>query len=92
MVSDITGGADRHTCRTRASEADENDLVVRNDQFLALGLKPTELSYGLLDEVVRVAQKYRSRVDPSKIISRSVWREGMETAEVIPGIADYPGN
>ena len=73
-------------------EADENDLVVLNEQFLALGLEPTELSYGLLDEVVRVAQKYRSRVDPSKIISRSVWREGMETAEVIPGIADYPGN
>ena len=30
-------------------EAEENDLIVRNDQFLALGLNPTTLSEGLLD-------------------------------------------
>jgi len=61
-------------------EADENQLSVRNDQFLALGLDPTTLSEGLLDEITQVAAKYRHRVDPRKIIARSVWRAGMETA------------
>ena len=31
-------------------EAEENDLVVLNDQFLALGLEPTTLSDGLLED------------------------------------------
>ena len=52
-----------------------------NDQFLALGLNPTTLSQGLLDEVTEIADKYKHRADPTKIIARSVWREGMETAE-----------
>ena len=36
---------------------------------------------GLLEEGTDIARKYRHRADPSKIISRSVWRKGMETAE-----------
>jgi UDP-sulfoquinovose synthase len=62
-------------------EADENDLVVRNDQFLALGLQPTTLSEGLLDECTEIAKKYRERADLKKIIARSVWRAGMETSD-----------
>ena len=61
-------------------EAEENELRVLNDQFLALGLQPTTLSEGLMEEITEVAGRYRDRVDPSKIISRSVWRAGMETA------------
>jgi UDP-sulfoquinovose synthase len=62
-------------------EADENELSVRNDQFLALGLEPTTLSEGLLEECTDIAAKYRHRADTSKIISRSVWQAGMETAD-----------
>jgi UDP-sulfoquinovose synthase len=62
-------------------EAEENELNVRNDQFLALGLQPTTLSNGLLAEGTEIARRYRDRVDLSKIIARSVWRRGMETAE-----------
>jgi UDP-sulfoquinovose synthase len=54
---------------------------VRNEQFLALGLNPTTLSNGLLEEVTDVANKYRDRVDTTKIIARSVWRQGMQTAD-----------
>ncbi|HEX2824677.1 MAG TPA: NAD-dependent epimerase/dehydratase family protein [Streptosporangiaceae bacterium] len=61
-------------------EAEENDLVVLNDQFLALGLEPTTLSEGLLEECTGIAARYRDRADLKKIISRSVWRAGMETA------------
>jgi UDP-sulfoquinovose synthase len=61
-------------------EADANDLYVRNDQFLALGLQPTTLSEGLLEEAVHIAERYSGRADLTKIIARSVWRAGMETA------------
>jgi UDP-sulfoquinovose synthase len=62
-------------------EAVENDLVVRNDRFLALGLEPTTLSEGLLEECTEIAARYKHRVDPSKIVCRSVWREGMAVAD-----------
>jgi UDP-sulfoquinovose synthase len=54
-------------------EAAENDLVVRNDQFLSLGLEPTTLAEGLLTEVVDVARKYAYRVDRSRVPAVSAW-------------------
>lgn len=54
-------------------EAAENDLLVKNQQFLALGLKPTTLAEGLLAEVVEVAQKYAHRIDRSRIPAISAW-------------------
>ena len=80
MVADVMG-ADIAYLPNPRREADANDLIVRNDQFLALGLEPTTLSDGLLEEGTEIARRYRDRVDASKIISRSVWRKGMETAE-----------
>jgi UDP-sulfoquinovose synthase len=79
LVSDVTG-ADIAYLPNPRREADENELIVRNDRFLALGLEPTTLSDGLLEEVTEVAHKYRHRADPTKIVARSVWRKGMETA------------
>jgi UDP-sulfoquinovose synthase len=80
LVSDATGAEIAHLPNPRR-EADENELIVRNDQFLALGLQPTTLSDGLLEEVRDIATKYRDRADTTKIIARSVWRKGMETSE-----------
>jgi UDP-sulfoquinovose synthase len=80
LVSDATGVEIAHLPNPRR-EADENELIVRNDQFLALGLQPTTLSDGLLEEVRDIATKYRDRADTTKIIARSVWRKGMETSE-----------
>jgi len=79
MISDITG-ADIAYLPNPRKEAEENELIVRNDQFLALGLEPTTLSEGLLSEVTEVAGKYAGRADLRKIVARSVWRKGMETA------------
>ena len=52
MVADVMG-ADIANLPNPRREAEENDLNVRNDQFLALGLKPTTLSEGLLEEGTR---------------------------------------
>ncbi|HET9172192.1 MAG TPA: NAD-dependent dehydratase, partial [Actinospica sp.] len=79
LVSGLTGIEIAHLPNPR-QEAVENDLVVRNDRFLALGLNPTTLSEGLLSEITEIAERYRHRVDPHKIIARSVWRPGMETS------------
>jgi UDP-sulfoquinovose synthase len=62
-------------------EAAENDLVVSNNRFLSLGLNPTLLSDGLLEESRDIAMRYADRADVSKIIARSVWRKGMEVAD-----------
>jgi UDP-sulfoquinovose synthase len=80
MVGDVMGTDIAYLPNPRR-EAEENDLIVRNDQFLALGLQPTTLSEGLLGEGTEVARRYAHRADPSKIISRSVWKAGMETAD-----------
>ena len=79
LISGLTGIEIAHLPNPRR-EAVENDLVVRNDRFLALGLDPTTLSDGLLAEITEIAGRYRHRADPGKIIARSVWRPGMETA------------
>ncbi|SDF09885.1 NAD-dependent epimerase/dehydratase family protein [Limimaricola pyoseonensis] len=54
-------------------EAEENELVVKNEQFLALGLEPITLREGLLDEVVEVARKYAHRIDRSRVPAVSAW-------------------
>jgi UDP-sulfoquinovose synthase len=79
MIGDMTGGEIAYLPNPRR-EAEENDLAVRNDQFLALGLQPTKLAEGLLEEITEIASRYKDRVDPTKIIARSVWRAGMETS------------
>jgi UDP-sulfoquinovose synthase len=79
LVGDVMGAEIAYLPNPRI-EADENELIVRNDQFLALGLQPTTLSEGLLEEGKDVATRYRRRADPTKIVARSVWRASMEKA------------
>ena len=56
------------------NEAEENELIVENAQFLSLGLEPTTLSAGLLEEIQDIASKYKLRADRTKIIATSKWR------------------
>lgn len=72
LVSELTGAEIAWLPNPR-KEAAENDLVVRNDQFRALGLDPITLRAGLLSEVVDVAKKYAYRVDRTRIPCVSAW-------------------
>jgi UDP-sulfoquinovose synthase len=72
LIAKLTGSKIDHLPNPR-KEADENDLVVENKHFLELGLNPTTLSEGLLEEVQEVAKKYIARVDKKKIPAKSLW-------------------
>ena len=43
-----------------------------------LGLKPTTLADGLMNEVVQVAKKFADRCDRSKIMPSSFWTKDIE--------------
>jgi UDP-sulfoquinovose synthase len=80
MIADTMGAEIAYVPNPRR-EADENELIVTNDQFLALGLNPTTLSQGLLEEGMDIAARFKDRADVTKIIARSVWKAGMETSD-----------
>ncbi len=72
IICDLTG-AKMNLLPNPRKEAEENDLVVRNEQFLKLGLEPTTLAEGLLSEMVDVARKYAHRIDRTRVPAVSAW-------------------
>ena len=84
LVAKLTGAQVSYLPNPR-KEAAENDLVVRNEQFLELGLDPITLENGLLSEVVDVARKFAYRVDRSRIPAVSAW-----TKDIAPTIERDP--
>ncbi len=72
LISDMTGAEIQYLENPR-KEAAENDLVVDNKCLLDLGLRPTKLAEGLLEEVMDISRKYAHRCDQSKILARSRW-------------------
>ncbi|SEQ36953.1 UDP-sulfoquinovose synthase [Faunimonas pinastri] len=83
-ISEMTGVPYEHVRNPRV-EAAENELVVSNEQFLALGLNPTKLEDGLMEEVQTIAKRFAHRCDKSKIPCVSTWRrdepQPVETTE-----------
>ncbi len=80
LVAEQTGAQVAFVDNPRKEDA-ENELHVKNDLFLDLGLEPTTLQEGLLDEVTTVARKYAHRADVNKIPCTSTW-----TREHNPGV------
>ncbi|RVW07243.1 NAD-dependent epimerase/dehydratase family protein [Prescottella agglutinans] len=86
LVATTTGATVQHVSNPRA-EADENRLSVRNDQLLGLGLEPTTLATGLLEESVEIAERYADRIDRDRIPCLSYWNETRRSA-----VEEYTGD
>ncbi len=74
LIAKKTGAQIKNISNPR-NESAENELEVANRKFLNLGLEPTLLEEGLLDEVTTVAAKYKDRCDKSKILPNSFWNK-----------------
>ena len=78
-VGALTGAEINYLPNPR-NEAVENDLIVDNRCFIELGLNPTTLDNGLLEEVMNVAKKYSNRCDKKRIPCISAWTKKQEQA------------
>ncbi len=67
------------------NEAEQNNLAAANDYLIKLGLKPTKLDEGLLEEVMNVARRFVGNCDKSKILASSKWRRSDKSSES-PGL------
>jgi UDP-sulfoquinovose synthase len=72
MISGMTGTPVMHMDNPR-KEKPENDLRVSNQGLRNLGLKPTRLSDGLMQEVMDIAMRHANRCDRSKIVANVKW-------------------
>lgn len=79
MIAEMTG-ADIAYLPNPRQEADENELMVKNDKFKALGLDLITLSDGLLDDILEISKSYVHRVDRSRIPAVSGWTKDRANA------------
>lgn len=80
LVADIAGATVSFVPNPR-KEAAENELNVANDTLIRLGLKPTTLAKGLMQDSLAIARRYADRHDPALVPCTSYWTEAQASAE-----------
>jgi len=73
MISQMTGTEINHLDNPR-NEAAKNELPAMALNLIRLGLRPTHLEKGLMEEVIDVAQRYADRCNRDRILCTSKWR------------------
>jgi len=58
----------------------KSELHVKNNCFLELGLEPTTLEDGLLQEVSEIARKYKDRCDLRRVKCVPYWNKDRSEA------------
>ena len=81
LIDSKTGCGVKNLENPRKEDA-ENELDVSNKKFRLAGLNPILLEQGLLDEVVTIASKYKSRCDKTKVLPSSFWNKARAAAAV----------
>ncbi len=79
-VAALTGAEIAYLPNPR-NEAAENDLQVKNEHLIDLGLRPTTLSEGLMTELVDVAKRFAYRCDPARVPCTSAWLDKARAGE-----------
>ncbi len=72
-IQTLTGADIGHIDNPR-NEAKSNELKASNQCFIDLGLDPITLKNGLMTEIIEIAEKYKERIDTSKIPPLSFWK------------------
>ncbi len=83
LVADMTGAQVAMVNNPR-NEAAENDLRVSNQSFIDLGLDPTTLAEGLLEETVEIAHRFAGRFDTKTVAAASLWTKNQKPGVVTP--------
>lgn len=77
IISKLTNAEINYLPNPR-NESEENDLIVDNQCFINLGLKPTKLTDALLEEIKEIANKFSANCIKSKIVPSSFWTREQE--------------